>query len=199
VQDAIDRREAYASLAGDVPERERAAGVRLLHGMKASRGYLRYATHFEACKRHPWVVCLTWPLDQASGKGPRTRRQGQSQGLGGARWRPKIVQEPVCHSACNIDPSSRGSASEILNANWHRVAFYTVPAGVTTPIGDNLVDIHVELSGAADACFERKYLSSSPEVSTSPQRYRMSWSSPVGPCHRFTALRVNSKPQFSIS
>ena len=47
VQHAIDRREADASLAGDVPERERAAGVRLLHGLKASRGYLRYATHFE--------------------------------------------------------------------------------------------------------------------------------------------------------
>jgi len=39
-----------------------------------------------------------------------------------------------------------------LNADWHRVAIDTVPAGVTTPIDDNLVDIHVELSGAADAC-----------------------------------------------
>src|SRR5439155_25208433 len=47
VQDAIDRRKADASLAGDVPEREMAVGVRLLHGLKASRGYLRCATHFE--------------------------------------------------------------------------------------------------------------------------------------------------------
>jgi hypothetical protein len=36
VQDAIDRREADASLAGDVPERERAVGVGLLHGLKTS-------------------------------------------------------------------------------------------------------------------------------------------------------------------
>src|SRR6185436_16350934 len=76
VQDAIDRREAYASLAGDVPEREMTVGVRLLHGLKVSRGYLRYATHFEARQRHPRVTCLPWPLDQASGKGPRTGRQG---------------------------------------------------------------------------------------------------------------------------
>ena len=56
VQHAIDRREADASLAGDVPERQRAVGVRLLHGLKASRGYLRCATHFEgrdAPKRQP--------------------------------------------------------------------------------------------------------------------------------------------------
>src|SRR5438445_790950 len=55
-QHAIDRCEADASLAGDVPERQRAVGVRLLHGLKASRGYLRCATHFEgrdAPKRQP--------------------------------------------------------------------------------------------------------------------------------------------------